>query len=333
MSILQQINIGSVPNDGQGDDLREAFRKTRENFVLLEGTLIPNTINEILANATVGGGTFTEPSRFSDETESENTNTGALVINGGVGIGSKLNVGGNTSIAGNLVVFENISGGSFATEYANISGGIINSTAIGSDSPAAGSFTSLSATGNSVLDTVIAESVQARIGDITPDVGYFTSIDANAGISGLITTANQPNITGLGPLTGLTINGNTTIAGNVFFGTSDPGEEYKFFFAADAEFTANVHSTRIRSNIAIIGQNESTSFTNGALVVQGGAGVGGNLNVGTNITVSGNLNAQSGYVPTLSNSSGTLGQIAYDSDYVYICIATDTWKRSPLISW
>jgi len=31
-----------------------------------------------------------------------------------------------------------------------------------------------------------------------------------------------------------------------------------------------------------------------------------------------------------SNATGTLGQISYDSNYVYICIATNTWARAPL---
>lgn len=31
-----------------------------------------------------------------------------------------------------------------------------------------------------------------------------------------------------------------------------------------------------------------------------------------------------------SNATGTPGQISYDSNYVYICIATNTWARAPL---
>ena len=37
--------------------------------------------------------------------------------------------------------------------------------------------------------------------------------------------------------------------------------------------------------------------------------------------------------PATTNSLGETGQIAYDNDYVYICIATNTWKRSELSSW
>ena len=40
-----------------------------------------------------------------------------------------------------------------------------------------------------------------------------------------------------------------------------------------------------------------------------------------------------GPAPLTASSAGTLGQIAYDSSYVYICVATNTWKRSNLTTW
>ena len=37
--------------------------------------------------------------------------------------------------------------------------------------------------------------------------------------------------------------------------------------------------------------------------------------------------------PATASSSGTTGDIAYDSDYLYVCVATDTWKRVALSTW
>lgn len=37
--------------------------------------------------------------------------------------------------------------------------------------------------------------------------------------------------------------------------------------------------------------------------------------------------------PTTANDTGTTGQIAWDSGYIYVCVATDTWERSALSSW
>ncbi len=38
-------------------------------------------------------------------------------------------------------------------------------------------------------------------------------------------------------------------------------------------------------------------------------------------------------VPATSTSTGTTGQVAFDQNYIYYCVATDTWKRSALATW
>lgn len=38
-------------------------------------------------------------------------------------------------------------------------------------------------------------------------------------------------------------------------------------------------------------------------------------------------------VPASASAAGRAGQIAYDSGYVYVCTATDTWKRAALSAW
>ena len=38
-------------------------------------------------------------------------------------------------------------------------------------------------------------------------------------------------------------------------------------------------------------------------------------------------------VPATATSTGTLGEIRYTADYVYVCTATNTWKRSALTTW
>ena len=43
--------------------------------------------------------------------------------------------------------------------------------------------------------------------------------------------------------------------------------------------------------------------------------------------------ALSSDAPTTASSNGTAGDIRYDSNYVYICVATDTWKRAALATW
>jgi hypothetical protein len=38
-------------------------------------------------------------------------------------------------------------------------------------------------------------------------------------------------------------------------------------------------------------------------------------------------------VPATATSTGTAGQIAYDSTHFYTCVATNTWKRAALTTW
>ena len=37
--------------------------------------------------------------------------------------------------------------------------------------------------------------------------------------------------------------------------------------------------------------------------------------------------------PASATATGTVGTITYDNDYIYICIATDTWKRVGISTW
>jgi hypothetical protein len=37
--------------------------------------------------------------------------------------------------------------------------------------------------------------------------------------------------------------------------------------------------------------------------------------------------------PATATSTGTLGEIRYTSDFIYVCIATNTWRRTALTSW
>ena len=39
------------------------------------------------------------------------------------------------------------------------------------------------------------------------------------------------------------------------------------------------------------------------------------------------------FTPPSASSNGTPGTICYDSFYVYVCTATNTWKRAQLLTW
>lgn len=40
-----------------------------------------------------------------------------------------------------------------------------------------------------------------------------------------------------------------------------------------------------------------------------------------------------GVAPANSSSNGTSGDVAYDSSFIYVCVATNTWKRASIVTW
>jgi hypothetical protein len=37
--------------------------------------------------------------------------------------------------------------------------------------------------------------------------------------------------------------------------------------------------------------------------------------------------------PATATAAGTPGQVAYDSGFVYVCVAANSWRRSALTAW
>lgn len=65
----------------------------------------------------------------------------------------------------------------------------------------------------------------------------------------------------------------------------------------------------------------------------------GNINVTGNATVSGNVTADKFYVsgmntaPSSASDTGTEGEIRIVNGYIYVCVATNTWKRVAISTW
>jgi hypothetical protein len=51
------------------------------------------------------------------------------------------------------------------------------------------------------------------------------------------------------------------------------------------------------------------------------------------VTMQGKMVVTNGNPPASSSAAGVVGQIAWDSSFIYICIATNTWKRVAIATW
>jgi len=66
---------------------------------------------------------------------------------------------------------------------------------------------------------------------------------------------------------------------------------------------------------------------------------GGNVGIGTlspmeKLDVDGDaIRIRNPQTPASASASGTAGMICWDSTYIYVCVATDTWKRVLIETW
>lgn len=99
-------------------------------------------------------------------------------------------------------------------------------------------------------------------------------------------------------------------------------------------FTNNVFTSLIsvlgNGDVRFRSTTDSTSTSTGTIRVDGGVGIAKNLNVGGTIK---GLGAVENGTPASSSATGTQWQIRVDASYIYVCTATNTWKRVAISTW
>lgn len=117
------------------------------------------------------------------------------------------------------------------------------------------------------------------------------------------------------------------------------------YYDDDSDITYPSHVTiNTKASITDTLSVTGASTFNSTLSVSGAATLNSTLSVSGTATITGattinsalkcnSLAITSPTIPTASTSTGVKGQICYDSSYLYVCIATNTWKRTALSSW
>jgi hypothetical protein len=226
MPLLANINVGSAPNDGTGDSIRDSFIIVNENFQFVE-SFFPNTdIISLTANITSTGN-----SAFNNLTiTGTTTSSGNISANYLFGNGSQLtSVAATTSATATFVT---------GNAQANIT--------------SVGTLTSLNLSGNltgsNVSAGIIGNTGSSLVGTLaTPAQTNITSVGT---LSSLAVTGESV----FGNLTGASLNG--SILSNVFL----------IIQAVNNQFTTNIGSntevrfTTNRSNFSSFNVNSNVTF-------------------------------------------------------------------------
>jgi hypothetical protein len=174
MALLPNINVGTSPNDGTGDSIRDAFTIVNENFQLIEAFFPNSSVANLVANI-------------------ESTGTSVFNI-----------ANANIITVSNLLTASTINAATIGNSGATLTGNLSTNTQPNITS----------------LGTLTGLTVN---GDITANV------IGNSGstLTGTLATASQPNVTTVGTLTSLDVSGtiqggNLSTGGTIFseFGIS-----------------------------------------------------------------------------------------------------------------
>ena len=235
MPLLANINVGSAPNDGTGDSIRDSFIIVNENFQFVE-SFFPNTdIISLTANITSTGN-----SAFNNLTiTGTTTSTGNISANYLFGNGSQLtSVAATTSGTATFVT---------GNAQANIT--------------SVGTLTSLDLTGNltgsNVSAGIIGNTGSSLVGTLaTPAQTNITSVGSlsTLTVSGNVAFAN---------LTGLSLD--SSIVSNVLVIAQGVDNE----FTSNATATKDIRFSTNRSNFRSFDVNANVTFLYPAPITSG----------------------------------------------------------------
>ena len=174
--------------------------------------------------------------------------------------------------------------------------------------------------------------------------GTGLGVNAASGFAGSlldlqVNGSTRFSVTSGGRITSTNAGGASTPAIGYFDGTANNG----LYFGAGTELyfsTSNTYRGRFGVSLFTVPGSTQLGFESGGAAsapdvafTRSAAGVvkvtNGSSGDGT---ISGQLRSV-GTAPATASSTGTAGDIRYDASYIYICTATNTWKRAAISTW
>ena len=331
---IQSINLGSYANDGTGDDLRTAFQKVNNNFnyITSEGAVI-NGAN--LGNGTQIFAQKNETSlnlEFKTLTSSDNSIT--LTSNNNI-----VNLQSNTRLQNDSTptLNNNLNLNGYYTY-----GGDIHNTVYGYDVNLAENF--LSAMVATIQPSVDLGTIAAPRGSAHVPGGYTLDLNGTGVLNGFASAPKNDYDYGFISTSGvLKSNGyNLSLGSNL---STSGGFNITLRSTANANVTLPASGT-LATTSNTLNQFALTTSAQLGSVIADSTGTGKlvfhtNTTLDGQVTVSGSVKfgdntVQSTAWPATSgtkaaNAAGVAGQISWDANYIYVCVADNTWKRAQLV--
>ena len=168
----------------------------------------------------------------------------------------------------------------------------------------------------------------------TPPAGGTTDISGNLTVSGNIANIRL-GASGRITFADGTVQTTTANAGVIAANLGMIGYVDNKVSTANIGIIGYIGSQVSTANIGMKGYVDNQTYSNVQVTTYLPTYSGNVTNLTTSgfLAVFGNVFVGNTYVPALANSTGTAGQIVWDSNYIYICVSTNTWKRSNVAAW
>jgi hypothetical protein len=254
--------------------------------------------------------------KLNATTASTSTTTGALIVSGGVGIAGAVNVGGNITGSGALTL------ASAAASNINLTPGTTGIVTVGANSAALlgtvatnGIAVSLPVTSSGAICFSAENRAASSSGG-----GPFAALYSNDGAA----LASGDRLGGFilgGSSSASSLRGAVLIAG---FAEAAWVDGSNYGAGISFETTANGGTTR----------SEKMRLSNGGnLTVTGNVGIGTTSPTALLDVNSDTVRIRTARTPASAAAAGNAGDICWDADYIYVCTATNTWKRTAISTW
>lgn len=254
----------------------------------------------------------------SPTTISSNATTGALVVTGDTGISGNVNAGGTISATGNILGANIIGSSMYAGNISSTFYGNIHADVITPYQTTVTTFNSSTAVGLPIGGNVARPS-SPLAGQIRYNSDYNSVEFYNGtGWVNIINNIAGQNFYGDGTNVTYTLNQTTTANGilvSINGTVQQPGYAY------------SVTGNQITfTQIPLITDQIDIRYLAAAVTIDNVFNT--DVSVTGNITLTGILSSP--LTTKASNAPGTAGQVCWDANYIYVCTATNTWKKTPL---